>query len=46
MQLIGFGRYLQEGILGLAGFFILLGSGFFLVRFQLLPWLRKRKGIN
>ena len=43
VQLIGFGRYLQEGILGLAGFFILLGSGFFLVRFQLLPWLRKRK---
>lgn len=43
VQLIGFGRYLREGILGLAGFFILLGSGFFLVRFQLLPWLRKRK---
>ena len=43
VQLTGFGRYLQEGVLGLAGLGFLLGSAYVLLRCQLRPWLRKRK---
>lgn len=43
VQLAGFGRFLSEGLWGLAGLGFLIGSAAILYLCQLRPWLRKRR---